>query len=161
VVRWWWWGGGEKGDWDLCGRGGGWPSQFHRLVLRDRQSMCGEGSLTVLCQLLNRLYVPGSTALTSNKSFICTQCGLTDLRTALGVQPRHPVPAVVSSARAPAAAAVIVTCCPQVRDLVECWFCEVCRRTARLVAAWQGVGFVHGVLNTDNMSITGHTIDYG
>ena len=34
-------------------------------------------------------------------------------------------------------------------------------RTARLVAAWQSIGFVHGVLNTDNMSILGETIDYG
>ena len=38
---------------------------------------------------------------------------------------------------------------------------EVARRTGRLVAAWQSVGFVHGVLNTDNMSILGMTIDYG
>jgi uncharacterized protein YdiU (UPF0061 family) len=38
---------------------------------------------------------------------------------------------------------------------------EVARRTARLVAQWQGVGFCHGVLNTDNMSILGITIDYG
>lgn len=38
---------------------------------------------------------------------------------------------------------------------------EVCRRTARLVALWQCVGFTHGVLNTDNMSILGETIDYG
>jgi uncharacterized protein YdiU (UPF0061 family) len=49
----------------------------------------------------------------------------------------------------------------QVLDLVETWFCEVCRRTAQLVASWQSVGFVHGVLNTDNMSITGLTLDYG
>jgi uncharacterized protein YdiU (UPF0061 family) len=41
------------------------------------------------------------------------------------------------------------------------WFAEVCERTARLVAAWMRVGFVHGVLNTDNMSILGLTIDYG
>jgi serine/tyrosine/threonine adenylyltransferase len=41
------------------------------------------------------------------------------------------------------------------------WFAEVCRRTARLVAGWMRVGFVHGVLNTDNMSILGLTIDYG
>ena len=34
-------------------------------------------------------------------------------------------------------------------------------RTGRLVAAWQGVGFTHGVLNTDNMSVLGLTIDYG
>ncbi|OON66455.1 protein adenylyltransferase SelO [Hymenobacter sp. CRA2] len=41
------------------------------------------------------------------------------------------------------------------------WFEEVCRRTAVLVAHWMTVGFVHGVLNTDNMSILGLTIDYG
>lgn len=37
----------------------------------------------------------------------------------------------------------------------------VMRRQARLVAQWQGVGFIHGVMNTDNMSISGETIDYG
>ncbi|MEO5963794.1 MAG: protein adenylyltransferase SelO, partial [Thermomonas sp.] len=41
------------------------------------------------------------------------------------------------------------------------WFGEICERTARLVAEWMRVGFVHGVLNTDNMSILGLTIDYG
>ena len=41
------------------------------------------------------------------------------------------------------------------------WFGEVCERTAALVAGWMRVGFVHGVLNTDNMSILGLTIDYG
>ena len=40
-------------------------------------------------------------------------------------------------------------------------FEEVCRRTAVLVAHWTRVGFVHGVLNTDNMSMLGLTIDYG
>lgn len=34
-------------------------------------------------------------------------------------------------------------------------------KTAHLVAHWQCVGFCHGVLNTDNMSIVGVTIDYG
>ncbi|GAB1609313.1 protein adenylyltransferase SelO, mitochondrial-like [Argonauta hians] len=38
---------------------------------------------------------------------------------------------------------------------------EIVRRTAKLVAAWQCVGWCHGVLNTDNMSIAGLTIDYG
>ena len=37
----------------------------------------------------------------------------------------------------------------------------VSERTARLMAAWQSVGFCHGVMNTDNMSILGLTIDYG
>ena len=38
---------------------------------------------------------------------------------------------------------------------------EVTRRSAELVAQWQAVGFMHGVLNTDNMSILGQTLDYG
>lgn len=37
----------------------------------------------------------------------------------------------------------------------------VTRRTAQLIAGWQAVGFCHGVMNTDNMSILGLTIDYG
>lgn len=41
------------------------------------------------------------------------------------------------------------------------WFAEVARRTAVMVAHWMTVGFVHGVMNTDNMSILGLTIDYG
>jgi uncharacterized protein YdiU (UPF0061 family) len=41
------------------------------------------------------------------------------------------------------------------------WFAEVAQRTAWLVAEWLRVGFVHGVMNTDNMSILGLTIDYG
>jgi serine/tyrosine/threonine adenylyltransferase len=40
-------------------------------------------------------------------------------------------------------------------------FCEVLERTATMIAKWQGVGFNHGVMNTDNMSIEGLTIDYG
>jgi uncharacterized protein YdiU (UPF0061 family) len=38
---------------------------------------------------------------------------------------------------------------------------EVSRRTARLLVGWMAKGFVHGVMNTDNMSILGLTIDYG
>jgi len=41
------------------------------------------------------------------------------------------------------------------------WFEEVCLRTAEMIVHWQRVGFVHGVMNTDNMSILGLTIDYG
>ena len=41
------------------------------------------------------------------------------------------------------------------------WFGEICERTATMVAHWMRVGFVHGVMNTDNMSILGLTIDYG
>jgi len=40
-------------------------------------------------------------------------------------------------------------------------FATVCERTAVMVAHWMRVGFVHGVMNTDNMSILGLTIDYG
>ncbi len=45
------------------------------------------------------------------------------------------------------------------RDAV--WFTGVCERTAELVAHWMRVGFVHGVMNTDNMSVLGLTLDYG
>jgi uncharacterized protein YdiU (UPF0061 family) len=41
------------------------------------------------------------------------------------------------------------------------WYEEICRRTAEMIVHWQRVGFVHGVMNTDNMSILGLTIDYG
>ncbi len=41
------------------------------------------------------------------------------------------------------------------------WFEEIVNRTAYMVSEWIRVGFVHGVMNTDNMSITGLTIDYG
>lgn len=46
-------------------------------------------------------------------------------------------------------------------DRYGVWFREVCERTADLIVHWMRVGFVHGVMNTDNMSITGLTIDYG
>ncbi|ANR77644.1 hypothetical protein BBB57_04880 [Kosakonia sacchari] len=46
-------------------------------------------------------------------------------------------------------------------DKYVAWFRDVVRRTAQLIARWQAVGFAHGVMNTDNMSIIGLTIDYG
>jgi serine/tyrosine/threonine adenylyltransferase len=46
-------------------------------------------------------------------------------------------------------------------ELINAWFMEICERTAVMVAHWMRVGFVHGVMNTDNMSILGLTIDYG
>ncbi len=46
-------------------------------------------------------------------------------------------------------------------DRYAAWFSEVVTRTAQLMADWQAVGFAHGVMNTDNMSILGLTIDYG
>ncbi len=45
--------------------------------------------------------------------------------------------------------------------LYATWFREIAERTARLMAEWMRVGFVHGVMNTDNMSALGLTIDYG
>ena len=43
----------------------------------------------------------------------------------------------------------------------EQFWSEVVDRTVRMAVQWKSVGFVHGVLNTDNMSILGETIDYG
>ena len=50
---------------------------------------------------------------------------------------------------------------PDLRGDYAAWFGEVVRRTAVMVAHWQAVGFAHGVMNTDNMSILGLTLDYG
>lgn len=47
------------------------------------------------------------------------------------------------------------------KDAVLVWFEMLAKRTAYLVSEWMRVGFVHGVMNTDNMSIIGETIDYG
>lgn len=46
-------------------------------------------------------------------------------------------------------------------DKYQLWFNDVVTRTATLIADWQAVGFAHGVMNTDNMSILGLTMDYG
>lgn len=46
-------------------------------------------------------------------------------------------------------------------DKYKLFFTEVCNRTAELMVHWLRVGFVHGVMNTDNMSVLGLTIDYG
>jgi len=46
-------------------------------------------------------------------------------------------------------------------DVYQQWFREILERTATTVANWQRTGFVHAVMNTDNMSILGQTIDYG
>jgi uncharacterized protein YdiU (UPF0061 family) len=46
-------------------------------------------------------------------------------------------------------------------EVYGAWFLEVCIRTAEMIVHWQRVGFVHGVMNTDNLSILGLTIDYG
>ena len=47
------------------------------------------------------------------------------------------------------------------KDRYLAWFAEVSRRTVEMVVHWMRVGFVHGVMNTDNMSVLGLTIDYG
>ncbi len=59
---------------------------------------------------------------------------------------------------------VVDTLYPACRDTPRPYLAlleEVSRRTASLMADWQSVGFCHGVMNTDNMSILGLTIDYG
>jgi len=47
------------------------------------------------------------------------------------------------------------------KEVYLAWFSEVCQRTVTMIVDWMRVGFVHGVMNTDNMSILGLTIDYG
>ncbi|MBP2631643.1 MAG: hypothetical protein H6Q70_2271 [Firmicutes bacterium] len=53
---------------------------------------------------------------------------------------------------------------PNVNDSTNPYLCllrEVIKRQASLIAKWQLVGFIHGVMNTDNMALSGETIDYG
>ena len=58
----------------------------------------------------------------------------------------------------------IATCFPQCSEAAQPYLellIQISRRTAQLMARWQAVGFCHGVMNTDNLSILGLTIDYG
>jgi uncharacterized protein YdiU (UPF0061 family) len=53
---------------------------------------------------------------------------------------------------------------PEVEESENCYLSllqEVIKRQASLISKWQLVGFIHGVMNTDNMAISGETIDYG
>jgi uncharacterized protein YdiU (UPF0061 family) len=52
-------------------------------------------------------------------------------------------------------------CCEQPGNVYAHFLAAVGERTAEMVAHWQAVGFCHGVMNTDNMSILGLTLDYG
>jgi len=59
---------------------------------------------------------------------------------------------------------VIDRCYPALREAANPYLAlleEAVRSTASLIAQWQAVGFMHGVMNTDNMSILGITLDYG
>ena len=59
---------------------------------------------------------------------------------------------------------VITRCYPELLGDTQPYkalLAEVTRRTAEMIAWWQAVGFMHGVMNTDNMSILGLTLDYG
>lgn len=51
--------------------------------------------------------------------------------------------------------------CAQQAEPYAALFNQVVERTAQMIAQWQAVGFAHGVMNTDNMSILGQTFDYG
>ena len=53
---------------------------------------------------------------------------------------------------------------PELKDQADPYLCllrAVCERQAELIARWMNVGFIHGVMNTDNMTLSGETIDYG
>ncbi len=47
------------------------------------------------------------------------------------------------------------------KEVYCAWFDEICKTTAEMIVHWMRTGFVHGVMNTDNMSVLGLTIDYG
>ncbi|MGH1471016.1 MAG: protein adenylyltransferase SelO [Cellvibrionaceae bacterium] len=71
----------------------------------------------------------------------------------------HLIPEATSS-RSPSEK--LDACSPeQIKRIYIAWFKEVAKTTVDMVIHWMRVGFVHGVMNTDNMSIHGLTIDYG
>jgi len=51
--------------------------------------------------------------------------------------------------------------CQETENKIECLLNTFAERQAKLMAQWQCAGFVHGVMNTDNVSLSGETIDYG
>lgn len=57
--------------------------------------------------------------------------------------------------------AMYYPCCLSSSSPVVCFLRKICHNTARLIAHWQAVGFAHGVMNTDNLGITGTTLDFG
>ena len=53
---------------------------------------------------------------------------------------------------------------PELKDINERYlkfFAAVCENQTKLVSKWMNIGFIHGVMNTDNVTISGETIDYG
>jgi len=76
------------------------------------------------------------------------------LRVLIDFTIRNDFPQLLTSSQA-------VSTLPLPNEIIFAWFREVCRTTAEMIVHWQRVGFVHGVMNTDNMSIPGLTIDYG
>lgn len=51
--------------------------------------------------------------------------------------------------------------CATSEEPFHCMLSRIAARQAELIAQWQSVGFIHGVMNTDNMALSGETIDYG
>jgi len=162
---------GPGGRWDLHLKGGG-PTPFSRgfdgrAVLRStiREYLCGEAMHGLGIPTTRGLCIVGSAEPVRRERI---ETGATLVR----VAPSHVRfgSFEVFSARGQhehlriLADYVIAEHFPHLAgepDAVVRMLGEVTERTARLVAGWQAVGWAHGVLNTDNMSILGITLDYG
>lgn len=70
-------------------------------------------------------------------------------------------PELTDERPAMAATSVEAATRPTSLDQRIAFFVLLCERTARMIAQWMALGFVHGVMNTDNLSVLGLTIDYG
>jgi len=81
-----------------------------------------------------------------------------ELARANGLAPEEPVAASEVGASGPS---IRQATSPTSAAAYLALLAAVCERQAALVAQWMGVGFVHGVMNTDNMTLSGETIDYG
>jgi protein adenylyltransferase len=116
------------------------------LLLRVAQSHVRFGTFEYFCHSEQHAYLRALLEFSVERDF-------PSLASALA-QARRDCPA---PAEAPLDLRQVVPC----PDLAVAFFAEVVRRTAHLVGEWQAVGFCHGVLNSDNCSVLGLTLDHG
>jgi len=157
---------GEK--WDLHLKGGG-PTRFARGG--DGRSVLRSAIREYLaCEALHGLGIPTTRALAIVDSGLPVQRETTErAATLLRLAPSHVRFGTFEVLAARGRTDLVRTLAdyvihqhhPTLEGRYAAWFREVTVRTARLVASWQAVGFTHGVMNTDNMSILGLTLDYG
>ncbi|MBD5635123.1 MAG: YdiU family protein, partial [Candidatus Eremiobacteraeota bacterium] len=163
---------GERFEWQVKGAGMTAFSRFAdgRAVLRStiREYLCSEAMAALGIPTTRALAIAGSEAPvyreTPETAAVLTRVAPTHLRFGTFEYFHH---TQQTDAVRALADYTIERFFPQIADVADdgeryaSFLREVVERTARTIAQWQSVGFAHGVMNTDNMSILGLTLDYG